>query len=102
MQGFNFTDESEAFQLCEADEQRALYKCGHLDKLDFVAKLKKSDSMTNIVDDDASGAANGSSAPQSHRVQSAGAKTFFGKPIDFEVGIGCLRSVRLVKTRNIP
>ncbi|KAK7110105.1 hypothetical protein V1264_014033 [Littorina saxatilis] len=74
-QGINFTDESEAFQLCDADERKALFRCGTLDKLAFAANLKKSDSMTNLRDD--------TKPKPRQRTSSADAKTFFGKPIDF-------------------
>jgi hypothetical protein len=77
-QGFNLTEESEAFELCDPDEKRALFRCGHIDKLAFAASLKKSDSMTNLKDE---------VLPKKPRprLHSAGAKTFWGKPIDFQV-----------------
>ena len=76
-QAVNLTDESEAFLLCDADEQRALFLCGKRNKLAFAATLKKSNSMTNIKEQ--------ARGRPRQRTASAGAKTFFGKPIDFQV-----------------
>ena len=81
IQAVNLTDESEAFQLCDPDEQRALFLCGQRNKLAFAATLKKSNSMTNIKEPEARGRSR-------QRVASAGAKTFYGKPIDFQVRAG--------------
>ncbi|XP_025094109.1 uncharacterized protein LOC112563886 [Pomacea canaliculata] len=75
-QGFNLTEESEAFRLCDKDEQKALFECGRLDKLAFAAGLKKSGSMTNIKQEVRG-------KPQ-QRVASASAKKSFGKPVDFQ------------------
>ena len=72
------TDESEAFELCDPDEQRALFWCGTLDKMEWVSELKKCDSMTNLK-------AEFYERGMRPRTQSAGAKTFWGKPVDFEV-----------------
>ncbi|KAL8622623.1 hypothetical protein ACOMHN_009257 [Nucella lapillus] len=74
-QGFNLLDESEAFQLCAPDERRALYLCGLRDKMALVG-MKKSSSLTNVCAD--------IKAEKKPRVASAGAKTFFGKPLDFQ------------------
>ncbi|KAL8584011.1 hypothetical protein ACOMHN_048618 [Nucella lapillus] len=84
-QGFNLTEESDAFNMCEVDEQRALYLCGQRDKMLFAAELKKSDSMTNINKEPHTTTVGGKRKQQQHqRVTSAGAKTFYGKPLDFQ------------------
>lgn len=74
-QGLNLRDESEAFELCEPDEQSALFRCGRMDKLAFAASLKKSPSLSSVKDEVRAGRP---------RVQSAGAKTFWGTPVDFQ------------------
>ncbi|KAK7469524.1 hypothetical protein BaRGS_00036470, partial [Batillaria attramentaria] len=68
--------ESEAFDLCDKDEQRALFRCGHMDKLAFAANLKKSDSMTNIKEP-------GPGKKPKQRIASASAKKSHGPPVDF-------------------